>query len=315
MTTTRFSGVVDWYNAERGFGVIIGDDRVDYFVHFTNLPTGLTPTPGQRLTFQARPRRGKAGMEAFEVATVQSARHSPPSPADRAANAVAATRAAAAEALALQRQRKKGLAPPRVEPFPPGTRVTHPRYGSGIVVLAAPGIISVRFSHDPSAILDVPRSELQTVVSQPSASVAAPPTTIMREAPAPRRVDTVHGIAAVAQQLARDAQIALTQDGLDAKGIYLIKEEEASAVPPLPLTLAPPVAQAFAEAQGITSFYSHQAETRERRHCDADSQREDRVLQSDHPRDSPRVSSRDCALRATSGRPGVRSNRPSEPAQ
>jgi cold shock CspA family protein len=63
MTNPQLPGVVDWYNVARGFGVIRGDDGIDYFVHFSNLPPGLTPTPGQRLTFQARPRRGKAGKE------------------------------------------------------------------------------------------------------------------------------------------------------------------------------------------------------------------------------------------------------------
>ena len=138
MVSSPLSGVVDWYNVERGFGVIRGDDGIEYFVHFSNLPPGLTPAPGQRLTFQARPRRGKAGMEAFEAKPAQPTK-APAAPAPRAvADTAAATRAAAAEALELQRQRKKGLAPPRVEPFPVGARVTHPRHGPGTVILAAP---------------------------------------------------------------------------------------------------------------------------------------------------------------------------------
>jgi cold shock CspA family protein len=59
---SHLSGIVDWYNDERGFGVVVGDDGVEYFLHFTNLPAGFTPAPAQRLSFQARPRKHEAGM-------------------------------------------------------------------------------------------------------------------------------------------------------------------------------------------------------------------------------------------------------------
>ena len=181
MTSSRLTGVVDWYNVERGFGLIIGYDGAEYFVHFTNLSPGLAPVPGQRLTFQARPRRGKAGMEAFQIEAMRSpmaptpgqesvnrTNPSKPSPltnsikpantvsapsaftsAPPTTDSAAATRAAAAEVLELQRQRKKGLASPRVEPFPVGMRVAHPHHGAGTVVLAALEIVSVRFDRDP----------------------------------------------------------------------------------------------------------------------------------------------------------------------
>lgn len=262
VTSSTLSGVVGWYNVERGFGVIRGDDGSEYFVHCSNLPPGLTPAPGQRLTFQARPRRGKAGLEAFEARPAQSTK-APAAPAPRAvADMVAATRAAAAEALELQRQRKKGLAPPRVEPFPVGARVTHPRHGPGTVILAAPEVISVRFARDPRLILDVPRSELQPDTEQLRTSATPPPAAVARETRTVGQPGATMDIASVVRRLARDAQAALTQDGLDASGIYFIEEGEDAAQPPQPLPLAPMVGQAFAQAQGITTFYSHQAETR-----------------------------------------------------
>lgn len=293
MTKSQLSGIVDWYNTERGFGVVIGNDGAEYFIHFTNLPPGLAPMPGQRLSFQARPRKGKAGMEAFQIEVVQpprtgtskppgsraqSAERSRPVTPGRPASApasppaatppalptdtVAATRAAAAEALELQRQRKKGLAPPKVEPFPPGARVTHPGNGPGTVVLAAPEIVSVRFARDPRNILDIPRGELQPADNQPVTSVARPAATV-REAHAVGPIGTSYDIADVVRNLARDAKVALTRDGLDASGIYFMEESETPTAPPKPLVLAPLVGQAFAEAQGIKTFYSHQAETRE----------------------------------------------------
>ena len=65
------------------------------------------------------------------------------------------------------------------------------------------------------------------------------------------------------RRLADDAKEALTRDGLDAGGIYFVEDAEPSAAPPQPLNIDPRVAWAFASAQKITTFYSHQAETRE----------------------------------------------------
>ena len=262
MASPSLSGVVDWYNTERGFGVIIGDDGSEYFVHHTNLLPEFTPVPGQRLTFRARPRKGKAGMEAIEVQVAPPARPPAVTAPRPATDAAAAVRAAAAEALELQRRRKKGLAPPRVEPFPIGSRVMHPRYGPGTVALAAPDIISVRFARDPFTIVDVPRGELQPAADQPRAPAAPSPTPAARTTPAIGQPGAAADIATVARDLARDAQAALTKEGLDASGIYFIEEGEEAAQPPRPLELAPPVSQALATAQGITTFYSHQIETR-----------------------------------------------------
>lgn len=257
---SHLSGILSWYNNERGFGVIRGDDGVEYFIHHTNLPAGFTPAQGQRLNFHVRPRKHKAGMEAFQVKPAQASKSSAVPEPRPAFDAVAATQAAAAEALELQRQRKKGLAPPRAEPFPVGTRVIHPQRGAGVVVLAAAEVVSVRFDRNPHTVVEVPRSEIQVEGSRPTGTVA-PAATHQKPRPATLPTEDSTDIAAVVRRLVRDAQDVLTRDGLDASGIY--KEEEPVAGTTVQLSLAPAVAAAFEQAQGITTFYSHQAETRE----------------------------------------------------
>jgi len=64
------------------------------------------------------------------------------------------------------------------------------------------------------------------------------------------------------RRLADDAKEALTRDGLDASSIYFV-EDAAPSAPRQMLSIDPRVAQAFANAQNITTFYSHQVETRE----------------------------------------------------
>jgi len=67
MPQVRLLGNIDWFNTKRGFGVICGDDAVSYFVHRTNVTSGLLRS-GMRVSFLARPRpRGKNGLEAYEV--------------------------------------------------------------------------------------------------------------------------------------------------------------------------------------------------------------------------------------------------------
>lgn len=62
------TGKVDWYTRERGFGVIKGDDGVDYFVHSTNLNTPETiMLPGRTVAFKIRSRKNRPGFEAYDV--------------------------------------------------------------------------------------------------------------------------------------------------------------------------------------------------------------------------------------------------------
>jgi DEAD/DEAH box helicase domain-containing protein len=313
MTLPQLTGTVDWYNAERGFGVIIGDDEQQYFVHVSVLPHGLLHAQGQRFAFQARPRRNKPGLEAFQIAIVPAVKSPAPSagsgtsakpspkpapsvtpatlsrqpapaaapvtpppnptpsvapsalasPTARSTDSAAATRAAAAEVLELQRLRKKGQAPPRVELFPPGTRVVHSRHGTGTVVLAAPDIISVRFDTELRVILDLPRREIGPTMAQLTGPTPQPAAAVIREVAPLAHGQPAHDIASVMRHLADDAKEALTRDGLDAGGIYHCDDAAPSAAPQQTLSIDPRVAQAFANAQHITTFYSHQAETRQ----------------------------------------------------
>ncbi|MCA9496880.1 MAG: cold shock domain-containing protein [Nanoarchaeota archaeon] len=34
------NGTIKWYNKEKGYGFIVGEDSQDYFVHYTALPQG-----------------------------------------------------------------------------------------------------------------------------------------------------------------------------------------------------------------------------------------------------------------------------------
>jgi cold shock protein len=65
----RISGRIKWYNPEKGYGVILGDDRQEYFLHVYNLPAGTTELADwTRVTFKVRRRpRQKGGFEAIKV--------------------------------------------------------------------------------------------------------------------------------------------------------------------------------------------------------------------------------------------------------
>lgn len=74
----RLTGTVAWYNVDRGFGVIEGDDQQPYFAHHTLLSAGVKQLiKGERVSFLARRRpRDKVGEEAYEVGLLPQ----PPSP-------------------------------------------------------------------------------------------------------------------------------------------------------------------------------------------------------------------------------------------
>ncbi|MCK5062820.1 MAG: cold shock domain-containing protein, partial [Candidatus Aenigmarchaeota archaeon] len=53
-------GTVKWFNADKGFGFIEGDDGEDYFVHHTALAEGTTINENDKVTFEpAQTERGK----------------------------------------------------------------------------------------------------------------------------------------------------------------------------------------------------------------------------------------------------------------
>lgn len=53
-------GKVKWFNTQKGFGFIQGDDGTDYFVHHTQVPQGMRLDEDDRVTFDvAETERGK----------------------------------------------------------------------------------------------------------------------------------------------------------------------------------------------------------------------------------------------------------------
>ncbi len=121
----RLQGVIQWFRDDRGFGIILSDDGREYFLHMNNLPHGLIPHQGMRLSFQARPRpAGKRGMEAYNIAEISigpssdtsmssnepefapppPSFHTPSQPHSRPKDVI---REAAEEALRLRRERKR----------------------------------------------------------------------------------------------------------------------------------------------------------------------------------------------------------------
>ncbi len=47
----RQKGTVKWYNMQKGYGFIEGEDGQDYFVHYTALPDNSDLKPDDAVTF------------------------------------------------------------------------------------------------------------------------------------------------------------------------------------------------------------------------------------------------------------------------
>jgi cold shock protein len=58
-------GTVKFFNRQKGFGFVSGDDGKDYFVHFTALPQGITLHENDRVSFD--PTEGDRGLKAENV--------------------------------------------------------------------------------------------------------------------------------------------------------------------------------------------------------------------------------------------------------
>jgi CspA family cold shock protein len=59
------TGRIKWYDAEKGFGFITGDDNSDVFVHVTALPDGALPRPNSRVEYGVA--EGRRGLQALQV--------------------------------------------------------------------------------------------------------------------------------------------------------------------------------------------------------------------------------------------------------
>ena len=58
-------GTVKFYNAEKGFGFLIGEDGKDYFVHKSGLNEGVTLDKDESVTFDVT--EGERGLKAINV--------------------------------------------------------------------------------------------------------------------------------------------------------------------------------------------------------------------------------------------------------
>lgn len=70
--TTVPTGKVKFFDEERGFGFIGGDDGVEVFLHASALPADLpAPRPGQKIEYGVA--EGRRGPQAISVRAVQDA--------------------------------------------------------------------------------------------------------------------------------------------------------------------------------------------------------------------------------------------------
>jgi len=48
----KMEGTVKWYSGKKGYGIICGDDEINYFVHYTSLGWGIVPRDDDRVSFK-----------------------------------------------------------------------------------------------------------------------------------------------------------------------------------------------------------------------------------------------------------------------
>lgn len=64
------NGTVKWFNSEKGFGFVTGDDGVDVFAHFSqiNVDGFKTLEEGQQVTFDVT--QGQKGPQAENITII-----------------------------------------------------------------------------------------------------------------------------------------------------------------------------------------------------------------------------------------------------
>lgn len=69
------TGVVKFYNPNKSFGFITGDDGKDYFVHSSGLKEGVDITEGDKVSFEVV--EGDKGLKAEQVEKMDAAAEKP----------------------------------------------------------------------------------------------------------------------------------------------------------------------------------------------------------------------------------------------
>ncbi|QUH27125.1 cold-shock protein [Serpentinicella alkaliphila] len=64
------NGTVKWFNAEKGFGFITGEDGKDVFAHFSQINTNgfKTLEEGQKVSFNVT--QGPKGLQAEDITAI-----------------------------------------------------------------------------------------------------------------------------------------------------------------------------------------------------------------------------------------------------
>ncbi len=259
MEIQRLSGYFEWYNHQNGYGVILGDDANEYFAHKSNHPAIPRPERGMKVTFLARPRpKNKQGYEAYDIqARIEDTTRPGLSPD---------IQDAVQEALRLKRERRLGVADRPAEEFPPGTRVRHPKFGYGTVVLASRDILSIRLENDPQKVVDItrvlvdkaPGVRQKDIPDQKSVAVS------------PRKSISRQGIFSFGtsinnfvHQMADEVQQFMVKEGIEEDSHYHFEPASEPDTPPENIQVDQRISDAFEKASSIRKFYSHQVRTRQ----------------------------------------------------